>query len=882
MPDIEKGLFSMMKKKRTKSLAALVLIVAMLTALLPGGVLPLSLASDFEPPAGSIIQDPSFYAHVLGRIGQDAGYVIASDDVKDITFLNMPNLEIYSLEGIEHFTSLVSLTCPGNNLTELDLSALSELTYLYCQNNKLSALDIGSNAKLSYLDCSGNLLDSLDVSGNPALRFILCQANRLRCLDISSNASLVGIACYYNRMGWDPDASIPGWQDYFSSFSSMTDPDSLFQYLPQTGGGSEEFIAPIVPIENLVNFGDYIEISNEEQLSDIRHNPGGKYYLSSDIVLGNDWIPIDVFTGILDGQGYSVFDMTIRDFPARDAIAGLFGTVRRAEIRNLALEDILITATSETRDARVGGIAGVNTGSIINNCYSTGFIHINTRRGIEVGGISGRNINGATIISCWNAADIDLDHLSRTFANNYVGGISGANREGSIIRSFNKGDVRVNDGRLGGIAGYNHNGVVKHCYNAGSLAVSWSGFIGGICGDVRDKAFISFCYSSGTVDIYSGSSGGISGDRNIKTRMIATSYYSSAGVTTDNSSAIPLTPAEMKDKANFPAFNFSTVWDIDPAVNDGYPFFRKDSPAGCIDGSCCIAYGGIDIIIPGSIGGTADARFAVNLTQERVQLPAGYAVTAYSVNGGGTWKSIARRSIPMESDSNPFNSSTSTGKNNFSKLLNKPLELQIAVTDNRGSSIGTVTFPRINGRDSSKLKMTVNYKAGEDKTASTPGQWLPGKERNAAELAYKQQFQVGAAEIVNREKNRAGKTVSYSMGWGNFRHGDTQGICLKPLGSKGRTQKAIYFVRTPPGLGSDGVTYNPGGKPLRVSAKGEGKMAKYKLKAGVVAVKRNTYVMTTGAAVLYTAKSSVSVTGNTTLWQAATTKKPAGAVQTLD
>ncbi|MCL2082741.1 MAG: leucine-rich repeat protein [Oscillospiraceae bacterium] len=214
-----------------KKYVSISLALVMLVTLLPGVYLsvPVSQAS-----GQGIISDPDFYAHVLAQIGQADGYVITADDVKDIEFLNLTGKSIGSLAGIEHFAALVSLTCPGSNLTELDLSGNPELMYLYVQQNLLQSLNITKNLKLRTLFCNDNKLTSLDVSKNLELQLVLCQYNQLTTLDISKNIALAGLACYGNNMGSDPDISVPAWQNYFTEASRSDDPYADFQYFSST------------------------------------------------------------------------------------------------------------------------------------------------------------------------------------------------------------------------------------------------------------------------------------------------------------------------------------------------------------------------------------------------------------------------------------------------------------------------------------------------------------------------------------------------------------------------------------------------------------------------------------------------------------------------
>ena len=54
--------------------------------------------------------------------------------------------------------------CTYNQLTSLDVSNNTALTYLIIEYNQLTSLDVSNNTALNSLFCSGNQLTSLDVS----------------------------------------------------------------------------------------------------------------------------------------------------------------------------------------------------------------------------------------------------------------------------------------------------------------------------------------------------------------------------------------------------------------------------------------------------------------------------------------------------------------------------------------------------------------------------------------------------------------------------------------------------------------------------------------------------------------------------------------------
>ncbi|MEG0467912.1 MAG: hypothetical protein RR551_06450, partial [Mucinivorans sp.] len=56
------------------------------------------------------------------------------------------------------------LDCTDNNLTQLDVSKNTRLTWLYCANNKLTQLDVSKNTRLNQLHCFNNRMSALNIT----------------------------------------------------------------------------------------------------------------------------------------------------------------------------------------------------------------------------------------------------------------------------------------------------------------------------------------------------------------------------------------------------------------------------------------------------------------------------------------------------------------------------------------------------------------------------------------------------------------------------------------------------------------------------------------------------------------------------------------------
>jgi Leucine-rich repeat (LRR) protein len=143
--------------------------------------------------------DDNFREYLLNQdYGQDG--VLTETEIMFIDDMDVYDMEISSLQGIEYFTALTVLDCEDNELTTLDISKNTALVKLYCSMNYLTSLDITNNVALKRLSCYDNELTSLDVSKNTALTFLDCEENKITALDVSMCTELESLTCGDNEL----------------------------------------------------------------------------------------------------------------------------------------------------------------------------------------------------------------------------------------------------------------------------------------------------------------------------------------------------------------------------------------------------------------------------------------------------------------------------------------------------------------------------------------------------------------------------------------------------------------------------------------------------------------------------------------------------------
>ena len=143
--------------------------------------------------------DDIFREYLLGQdYGKDG--VLTEREIMNITEIDVYDMDISSLQGIEYFTALTVLDCEDNELTTLDISKNTALVKLYCGMNYLTSLDITNNVALKRLLCYDNELTSLDVSKNTALTYLDCEENKITALDVSMCTELESLTCGCNEL----------------------------------------------------------------------------------------------------------------------------------------------------------------------------------------------------------------------------------------------------------------------------------------------------------------------------------------------------------------------------------------------------------------------------------------------------------------------------------------------------------------------------------------------------------------------------------------------------------------------------------------------------------------------------------------------------------
>ena len=190
--------------KFLKKLLALTLFILMVLGIMPIAFADneddyLAMMASAEEITASFT-DLNFLVAVREVVGKPDPEPILKSDVEGITFLDVHNKNILSLEGIQYFIGLERLDCSWNDLTALNITDIATLTDLDVSYNRLSSLDVSRNIALESLFIGDNNLTSLDVRNNIALKTLLINENNLTVLDLRNNTDLRELSLINNRL----------------------------------------------------------------------------------------------------------------------------------------------------------------------------------------------------------------------------------------------------------------------------------------------------------------------------------------------------------------------------------------------------------------------------------------------------------------------------------------------------------------------------------------------------------------------------------------------------------------------------------------------------------------------------------------------------------
>lgn len=265
------------------------------------------------------IPDANFKNYLLNTIVVDTDNDLFWDSSIDInndgeiqeseallmTGINLNNLSITSLEGIQYFTNLVSLSCNEHRISTLDLSQNVNLEnlYLFGNGHHLTSLDISQCVNLKKLDVSANYsFANLDVTQNVNLEELDFSSCNITQIDVSQNPNLDRLDCSRNTL-----ISLDVSQNM-----NLTDLDCCFSSLPSLDVTQNVNLIKLDAYGNQINT---IDLTNNTNLTNLRigDNNIAETDLSQNVNIRNLDCSGSSFTSIDLSNNVSLESLTMRD-----------------------------------------------------------------------------------------------------------------------------------------------------------------------------------------------------------------------------------------------------------------------------------------------------------------------------------------------------------------------------------------------------------------------------------------------------------------------------------------------------------------------------------------------------------------------------------------
>jgi|GEM_PF-1612898 len=247
---------------------------------------------------------------------------------------------------------------------------------------------------------------------------------------------------------WDMDLSGPyndgypflAWQNGSTKLLSL--PQGT---IPSVGNGTAANPYQIASMANLTwvavdtnNWDEHYIQTADINASETRN--GSKWIF-------NGWMPVGkeskAFTGSYNGQGHIIDSLYISR--SAGSYQGFFGYVACDSIRNLGVINVNIQGKD-----RVGALAGFNSGSVIDRCFSSG-------------SISGKeNVGGLIGLHYLNVVNNSYSTASAS-GTSKVGGLIGRNENATLNYCYSTGNISAGE-YTGGLVGRNYSSTAENCF----------------------------------------------------------------------------------------------------------------------------------------------------------------------------------------------------------------------------------------------------------------------------------------------------------------------------------------------------------------------------------------------------------------------------------
>ena len=175
--------------------------------------------------------DGAFRTYIGEHFDTNQDGTLSPEEIQKIIWINVDNMGIHSLNGIEYFSNLGILECSNNYITSIDLTKNPGMSRIFIDNNLLEHFIVNENNRhLGIVHCSNNRLTELDLSKSP-IQELICSSNELVSLKVNPtrlDASNNHLVCF-DITGMDVTTAWTGT----SSLDHWYNLENNYHYIPR-------------------------------------------------------------------------------------------------------------------------------------------------------------------------------------------------------------------------------------------------------------------------------------------------------------------------------------------------------------------------------------------------------------------------------------------------------------------------------------------------------------------------------------------------------------------------------------------------------------------------------------------------------------------------
>lgn len=151
------------------------------------------LAASLAPGAAAqtvaiSIPDAGLRAAIESALGKQPGSPITEGDMALIGILDASYSGVTQLDGLQHAVNLRALYLQGNSITDASsLSRLARMQVLFLHGNDISEIDLTAMTDLTFVDLSNNDLTTIDLSGQRTMAGENARSSKLFALWLHNN-----------------------------------------------------------------------------------------------------------------------------------------------------------------------------------------------------------------------------------------------------------------------------------------------------------------------------------------------------------------------------------------------------------------------------------------------------------------------------------------------------------------------------------------------------------------------------------------------------------------------------------------------------------------------------------------------------------------------